>query len=208
MRDKYYKIVYDSLKGKNIPLVILDNKWHQLFVDDFKSKAMVNIEKKLNKTLQEQGKLNNDLKEYEFAKKKLMEGIINNMEEIPAENTKGLFRKEKKMDTSQKFILDINSKIEKAEKRLEDIPYEIRDLNNQLIAEGIRLCYDTIEKNQTDIDVINQWIDETHAELKKKLEHKQEAEESNKRMYTYVNNILGHDIIDEIDLNYEHKEEE
>lgn len=208
MRDKYYKIIYDSLEGKNIPLVILDSKWHQVFTKDFKTKTMVNIEKKLNKILQEQGKLNNDLKEYKVAKKKLMEGIINNMEEVPQSNQKGILRKEKKMDTSQKFILDINSKIEYTKKRLEEIPYEMRDLNNQLIAEGIRLCYDTIEKNQTDINIINQWLDDTHAELKQKLIRKQEAEENNQRMYTYVHDVLGRDVLNDIDLNYEHKDEE
>lgn len=208
MKDKFFKTVSEALQGRNLPLVVLDNKWHQLFNSEFKTKSMQSLEKQINKTLQEQGKLNNDLKEYKTAKKKLMDTIIGNMNDIPAEDTKGFLKKEKKMDASQKLIYDLNDKIEYSKKRLDEIPSELRDLNNRLIAQGISLCYDTIEANNKELEYLDAWIEATRAELREKVARKQDMEEINTHIYSYVHDVLGREILDEIDLKYEDRNKE
>ena len=50
------------LHGKKIPLLILDQKWHQLFLDGIKPKEIEKLEQKLNKQLAAQGRFNQDRK--------------------------------------------------------------------------------------------------------------------------------------------------
>ena len=65
-----------ALEGKNIPILTLDTKWHQLFTRIEKSMQIINLETELNEMLRRQGKLNNELKEIKVLKKKLMDDIM------------------------------------------------------------------------------------------------------------------------------------
>ena len=70
--DKYRK----AMEGKEIPLLPLDNKWHQLFTQTEPSTKILRLEKQLNKLIQRRGKLNTETKEIRKVKKKLMEEIV------------------------------------------------------------------------------------------------------------------------------------
>ena len=68
----------EALAGKEIPLLTLDNKWHQLF-----TQAQTEIpaevqrgEVKLNELIKRQGKLNTESKDIRKVKKKLMTEIM------------------------------------------------------------------------------------------------------------------------------------
>ena len=52
-----------ALKGKKVPILTLDQKWHRLFAIHGKPEAVKELESELNELLKRQGKLNNDLKE-------------------------------------------------------------------------------------------------------------------------------------------------
>ena len=71
--DNVYK---PALEGKNIPILTLDNKWHQLFVRIEKTETIIAVENELNELLRRQGKLNSELKEIKALKKKLMDDIM------------------------------------------------------------------------------------------------------------------------------------
>ena len=71
--DNFYK---PALEGKNIPILTLDNKWHQLFGRAGKSEQIIALETELNELLRRQGKLNTELKEIKILKKKLMDDIM------------------------------------------------------------------------------------------------------------------------------------
>ena len=73
----------EALAGKKIPLLTLDNKWHQLF-----TQAQTEIpaevrrgEEKLNELIRRQGKLNTESKEIRKLKKRLMSENIKNKKE-------------------------------------------------------------------------------------------------------------------------------
>ena len=72
------KAFKEALAGKEIPLLTLDNKWHQLF-----TQAQTEIpaevqrwEAKLNELIKRQGKLNTESKDIRKVKKKLMTEIM------------------------------------------------------------------------------------------------------------------------------------
>ena len=60
MNDK--KDFEAALKGKKVPLLVLDQKWHRLFAIHGKSDEISATEKELDELLKLQGKYNNELK--------------------------------------------------------------------------------------------------------------------------------------------------
>lgn len=99
----------EALAGKRIPLLTLDNKWHQLF-----TQAQTEIpmevrrgEERLNELIKKQGKLNTDTKEIRKLKKRLMTEIM----EL-ADSTGGNpdAATEKKMEDNRRLITNAMKK--------------------------------------------------------------------------------------------------
>ena len=60
-----------ALEHKNLPLLVLDQKWHRLFAIHGKTEDIQNTETQLNNLLARQGRLNSDLKGYKKVKNQL-----------------------------------------------------------------------------------------------------------------------------------------
>ena len=69
MNDK--KDFEAALKGKKVPLLVLDQKWHRLFAIHGKTDEISATEKELDELLKLQGKYNNELKNLKKLKSKL-----------------------------------------------------------------------------------------------------------------------------------------
>lgn len=185
---------------KKIPIIILDPNWHELFPNDAKTPTIKQLEKKLNDLLKQQGKLVNDMKDMKKLKMKLMNQIVANMGEgstAEAERKKG-----KKQEASHKMILEINEKLEAGNDELMDIPYKIREVNELLVIECLKYWYSLLGQNTSDIQKLDQWILAARDELKKRLLIKQEKEEINQKVYSYMHNLLGHEVIDKFDQSF------
>ena len=176
------------LKGKNIPILTLDNRWHQLFPAKEKPSHISKLELEVNSLIKRQSKVINELKELGNLKKNLMQEIVNNMEETI--ESKEAFR-QKKLEKSRKIIKEINGKIDRLEREYENLPDEIRDTNRELLLSSIRVCYEKINDNRKDLKEINEWIEKTRIELKKRVVKKEEKEEVNARIYSYMHDIIG-----------------
>ena len=79
MNDK--KDFEAALKGKKVPLLVLDQKWHRLFAIHGKTDEISATEKELDELLKLQGKYNNELKNLKKLKSKIMSNIVANMGE-------------------------------------------------------------------------------------------------------------------------------
>jgi len=176
------------LKGKNIPILTLDNRWHQLFPAKEKPSHISKLESEVNLLLKRQGKVVSDLKELSNLKKNLMQEIVNNMEETI--ESKEAFR-QKKLEKSRKIIKEINEKIEKLEEEYDEIPKVIRETNRELLLSSIMMCYEKINYNRKELKEINNWIERTRIELKKRVVKKEEKEEANAKIYSYMHDIIG-----------------
>lgn len=184
----------NKLKEKKVPLLILDERWHELFPERLKTPEIKQMEKQLKLFLKEQGKLTNDLKNMENTKKKLMERIIVNM------NAAQVNEKEaKKQEKSQEFILEINKKIEKTEQELIEIPERMKDMNEQLLLESMRICYRRLKENQEDIERLEKWVEQAREELKERLLVKQDKEIQSASLYSYMHQMLGREVIEIFD---------
>lgn len=189
-QDEAFKV---ALRGKNIPILPLDNKWYQLMYGLPKSDEMVTNEEKVKELLKRQGKLNSDIKRLKKEKSRLMEEIVGGMEEEDSEE---------KRETNKRLIEEGNALLEQYQEELHSLPMEIEEYNELLMLDTMEVCYTILAENTSKIDEITSWINETRIELKKNIIRRQEKELKNQDMYHYMHDIFGPEVIDLFDLKY------
>lgn len=203
MRRKNTKAesIKKQIHGKKIPILTLDAKWHELFPDSNKPAKIKDLEEKLNHLLKQQGKLVTDLKGLKEVKSKLMQEIIENMN---VDDSSAGRLKAKTLDKNQKMIKEITERVGKTEDEIIEFPYKIKEVNEQLIVESAMFCSDRIKDNRKIIDEIIAWVKKTREELKIKILQKNELEESNTKVYSYIHDLLGAEILEQLDDNFKH----
>ena len=191
----------EALAGKKIPVLTLDNKWHQLF-----TQAQTEIpsdirrgEEKLNDLLKRQGKLTTESKEIRRLKKKLMSEI---MELADATGGNPDAKTERKMEEMRRLISECNEKLENYADELRLLPAEIDKTNYKLMLSTMDICYKRIAENTKEIEATNEWIKEIRIEIKKNLVRKEESEKSNFDLYSYMHDIFGAEVIEIFDMKY------
>ncbi len=196
MRREEFK---EALKGKDIPILTLDNKWYRLFEVMSEDNNVVSCEKQLNKLLRRQGKINTESKDIRKLKKKLMNEIVPMVDDLGQSPNVDL---EKKIDSNKKLIDECNEKLDHYQEELLELPKEIKDCNVELMICTMEYCYRKIKDNTEEIDEITNWVDSIRKELKKKLIRKQEREQRNFNIYSYMHDIFGADVIELFDMKY------
>jgi len=188
----------EALKGKKLPILTLDNKWHQLFTQHNQNKAITKLVAELNGLVAKQGGLNHDIKEIRRLKSKLMDEIVSGMD--------GVSLSPKGMEEHKRLITECNEKLEAYQDELLDLPGEIDRVNYQLMLQTMEVCYKSIENNTKEIASIGEWISRVRVELKKNVVKKQEMEWMNQEMYSYMHDIFGPDVIEIFDMKYDPQE--
>ncbi|MEY8518487.1 hypothetical protein AALC25_16625 [Lachnospiraceae bacterium 29-84] len=184
-------------QSKKVPLLVLDQKWHHLFSEDGKPKEIERLEKKVNKHLARQGRLNQELKELRALKSKLMKNIVANMDEIGE-----MGQETPKLKEDSRLISEINERMEKNKAELAETEELMEAENSLLMAETMEYCYGIMNRNETERERIAIWISQTRAELKKKVFQKGTMEEKNREIYTYLHDIFGARVLEAFDLKY------
>lgn len=191
---------FESLKDISLPVIVLDNNWHKLFDGRKKPQNVKNLEQELNELLKQQGKCNTDIKNLKKVKNKLMDEIVENMEQSQSNPKDKKVRK--KMEDNQRLIKEINEKMDECEELLVELPRKIRDINVELMVASMEACYRFLHKNGDDIAAIEEWITNVRNELNKNILIKQEREAKNLQIYTYMHHILGAKVLDIFDMKY------
>lgn len=201
-QEEEQRTVYflESLQNRQIPLLPLDARWHELFPDFRKTCRIKALEKRLNKLIQKQGQTNNDLKEYEKAKKVLMKNIVDNMTDGHEVDSP---IRSMKQDRNQKLLADLKDKREKAEQLVCELPTEIEQANRELLVECMRVCYQELMDNTHEIEAINEWVKATRERLKDEILKKQDMEMRNTQMYKYMHNLLGAEVVEIFDREHQ-----
>ena len=197
MADKQ-KDFLKALEGKRIAPLTLDNKWHQLFdggeiPPEIRPKA-----DELNELLKQQGNINNELKKVKALKKKLLDEMV----ALSADASSGVPNAEKELEQHKRLVDDCNSHIDDYQDQLLDFPKLIDHVNRDLMILTMDDCYDRLKENNKEIEEIGKWIDEFRKELKKNVVRKQDRELANHRLYSYMHDIFGTEVIDIFDMAY------
>ncbi len=194
-----------AIGQKKVPILVLDQKWHRLFALGGKPEPVLEVEAELNHLLEQQGQLNNDVKELKKLKKKLMDSIVANMEGTHEEKFGA--QESKKLEEDRRLINEVNEKIEAAEDQLAELPQQIRDTNEKLMLETMDYCYAKLHANMTEAQEIADWITKVRKELKINIIKKQNREINGRQIYSYMHDIFGMEILDLFDLKHEEVEE-
>lgn len=191
----------NALQGKKVPVLTLDAKWYRL-LDELGRDAAKEYEEQLNELLRRQGKLSTEIKDVKRLKKKLMNEMLPMVDEMYSGDTK----MEKKIEEQKRLIDECNQKIDAEEDELLDIPAAIEKVNYQLMLVTMAYCYDTMQTNTEEISDLEDWVKEIRVDLKKKLIRKQELEQKNHEIYSYMHDIFGADVVDLFDVTYDPEE--
>ena len=167
-RDYMY---LQALKNKKIPLLVLDPQWHELFPEHRKTSEIKNCEKRLNELIRMQGQTANNIKEYDKAKKAIMDNIVSNMTDGSEPDS---FLKVRKQEKNQKLMANLNDKISEAEEIQKEIPAQIQLANRELLVEAMKVCYNELTSNTEQIEELEAWIAETRNALKDRILEKQD----------------------------------
>ncbi len=190
----------DALKNKKIPVLTLDNKWHQLFTQAGATKEIKQLEKQMNDLLKKQGKLTNEEKDLKKIKANLMAEIMSSMEIIEKGETNK--KTDHKLDDNKRLINEVNEKMSKNEDELLEIPKKIDEVNRELMLRTMEVCYTKLQDNTVGIENIAKWIKDIRIELKKNIIRRQEQEQNNYDLYSYMHDIFGVEVINLFDMRY------
>lgn len=185
-----------ALQGKDVPLLVLDPKWHTLFQEYNKSSNIKALEKKLNTLIKKQGNANTDLVELTKTKRGLMKQIVINMDDGNKPDSQMKFFKK---DKSQRMIREINERLEEAQRESETLPDEIAAANMDLLVACMAECYTEMVHNTKEIDVLQKKVLALREEIKTYLLSKQDMEMKNTAMYSYMHDLLGAKIMEVLD---------
>ena len=191
------EIFSGALQGKKIPILTLDNKWYRL-LDETGRTAAGELTEHLNELLRRQGKLNTESKEIRKLKKKLMSEIVPMVNEAEQSQNAAL---EQKIEDNKRLIAECNEKLEKYQDEMLELPGEIDRVNFQLMLFPVECCYRTMKENQGAIQEITDWVTQVRIDLKKNLIRRQEMEQQNQEIYSYMHDVFGADVVDLFDMS-------
>ena len=190
----------EALKEKKVPVLVLDQKWHRLFAIHGKTDEIKEKEAELNSLLAEQGKINTELKNLRKLKTKLMDEIVQNMDDNPAN---GNSDRDKNLEKDKKFIDEINEKIDMNNDKMLDIPEQIKNVNEELMILSMDYFYEKIRVNQTEAKEIEDWITQVRIDLKKNIIRKQNRDINTREIYSYLHDIFGAEVLNLFDIQYD-----
>ena len=188
----------EALQGKKIPILTLDNKWYRLLDMETKSRV-AEKEKQLNILLKRQGKLNTESKNIRKLKKKLMNEIVEMADEAEQSQEAELGDK---LEQHKKLVEECNERLEEYQDELLELPGQIEKLNYQLMLKTMECCYTIMQENTEEIEKIARWVAEIRIELKKQLVRKQEMEQKNHEIYSYMHDVFGAEVVNLFDMRY------
>ena len=179
MEKNFENLIRNALRGKQVPILVLDNRWHTLFPKGRKPAEIASIETNLNKYLKLQGKL---------IKQRLMQGIVAGMEE---EGERG----NRKKDNQQRLLLETSSRIQECSEQLMYLPKKIQLENEKLMVYTAQYCFEQMTNSDGRLRELKQEIRELRERLADCTEEKEALEEGLQNGYALMHNVLGPEVM-------------
>lgn len=189
------EFIKNNAAFKQIPILTLDQNYYKLFPDEEeKPDAIKALEKKVNDLLKRQGQVNNDIKEVKKIKSRLIQGVVEVMDQDDTDP-----KHMKKMSESQRLIYEAKEKIANLEDEALEMPRKLAAANQELLALTVKYCYKKMNSDRDDIKVLDKWINDTRVKLKKNLLIKQDKEMNIDQVYGCLHDILGRSLMGILD---------
>ncbi|WP_026651852.1 hypothetical protein [Butyrivibrio proteoclasticus] len=198
---KNEEVYMSALEGKSIPILTLDNKWHQLFTQTEMTPAIESLSEELNALVERDGKIRSETKDIKKLKKKLLGEIVPLRDQANKSGNAAAIEKE--IQDRTRLINDCNDRLASHEDELLDLSKQIYDVDYKLMIETMNVCYERLHDNTTEIKAMDEWISRVRIELKKNVIRLQETEMENYNLYSYMHQIFGPEVIEIFDMKYD-----
>ena len=195
------EVYMSALQGKSIPILTLDNKWHQLFTQTEMTPEIEQLADQLNALVERDGKIRSETKDIKKLKKKLLGEIVPLRDKANKSGNSAAIEKE--IQDRTRLINDCNDRLDSHQDELLDLSREIYDVDYKLMIETMKVCYETLHENTDYIKTMDEWISKVRVELKKNVIRLQETEMENYNLYSYMHQIFGPEVIEIFDLKYD-----
>ncbi|MBE5831395.1 MAG: hypothetical protein IJJ64_03345 [Butyrivibrio sp.] len=189
-----------ALEGKSIPILTLDNKWHQLFTQTDMTPEIEELADELNSLVEKDGKLRSENKDIKRLKKKLLGEIVPLRDKANKAPSAAI---EKEISERTRLINECNDRLSGREEELLDLSRQIYDVDYKLMLETMKVCYERLHENTAEIKGLDEWISKVRIELKKNIIRLQESEMENYNLYSYMHQIFGPEVVDIFDMKYD-----
>ena len=196
------KVYMSALEGKSIPILTLDDKWHQLFTQTEMTPEIESLADELNALVDRDAKIRTETKKIKKLKKTLLSEIVPLRDKANKSGGNNAAI-EKEISERTRLINECNEKLDSHNDELLDLSRQIYDVDYKLMIETMKACYDTLHTNTEYIKGLDEWISKVRVELKKNVIHLQEAEMENYNLYSYMHQIFGPEVIDLFDMKYD-----
>lgn len=110
------------------------------------------------------------------------------------------------MADHKRLIEECNEKMDAYEEELVELPRQINQVNNQLMLITMDVCYKKLKYSAKELEEIDEWISGIRRELKKKVVRKKEKEAVINRLYAYMHDIFGAEVLELFDMEYDPEE--
>ncbi len=195
------KVYMSALEGKKIPILTLDNKWHQLFTQTDMTPEIKELADQLNALVERDSKLRGETKDIKKLKKKLLGEIVPLRDKAAKSGDSPAIEKE--IQDRTRLISECNDRLDSYSDELKDLSREIYDVDYKLMVETMNVCYERLHDNTEYILELDDWVSKVRVELKKNIIHMQEAEMENYNLYSYMHQIFGPEVMEIFDLKYD-----
>ena len=182
-----------AIQNTKVPILVLDQKWHQLFLVNGKPNDIAEKEKELDELIQREAHIKKDIKDYKKVKQNLMDEIVAGMEERGEEHVQAVADKKRLID-------EANEKIDALEDELLDLPNRTKEVNDELMDMTANYCYEYFRVNTEKINEITAWIKQVRHDLKVNVVKKQNREINTRQMYSYMHDVFGPQVTNIFDL--------
>lgn len=187
------------LRKNDISLLILDERWNKLFVNNQKTPEIAACEEKLTGLLKTQARLLAEEKENAADKKKYMDMIL---KLTPAVFDAGDAAAKEEMQNCEKEIKRLNERFGKIQEELDLIPDKIRDTNLELLEDTVKVVYFKIRSDQKRVDELTALVNETRDMLKAYIDEKETLSQDHTDTYSYFHDLLGGEELERLDKLY------
>lgn len=192
--DREEEEFLNRFRGVEAPILILDERWLRIFPEEYKTSEIKRLERELREAFKYQARLTSDMEDAEQKKKQLMDRIIRFMNVAQVSESEA-----KKQEKSQEYIKDINEQLSGMEMEYENMPDRIKELNEELLVESLRVCYRRMKENKDQLAVQKQLVLEARALLQERRETQKELRKENERIFSFMHRVFGSRIIEIFD---------
>lgn len=192
--DREEEEFLNRFRGIEAPILILDERWLRIFPEAYKTPEIKRVERELREAFKYQARLTSDMEDAEHKKKQLMDRIIRFMNVAQVSESEA-----KKQEKSQEYIKDINEQLSGMEMEYENMPDRIKELNEELLVESLRVCYRRMKDNKDQLATQKQLVMEARELLKERTDRQKELRKENERIFSFMHRVFGSRIIEIFD---------